>query len=281
VIRDAPGRRTPKRSLAQTRAGPRVRRQARRLLLRASARRAARPGLRVLAYHLVPTPSVFRAHVDAIRAVAEIIDETEFLDVLARAGTVQPIECRVLLTFDDGYRQHLTNEALDLVRDLGLRPTVFMIAAGVDPTLGRPERLTRRQRGEPRPLANAEELRTAVSAGWFVGSHTSTHWDCSRGTTGDLEREIGGSKAVLEACLGTEVRTFAFPWGKPENISAEAHDVVRTSGYDAAFTTVRGAITRAPASAFALPRDVVEDWWGPPELRGCLAGALDRFGIGP
>ena len=63
-------------------------------------------------------------------------------------------------------------------------------------------------------------------------------------------------------------------------MSPLAYDAIRASGYQAAFTTVRGCITRTPESVFDLPRDVVEEWWGPRELSGCLSGALDRFGVG-
>ena len=257
-----------------------VRRRLRAVLLRAAARRRAVPGIRVLAYHLLPSPSEFRAHVEAIRSVGEIIDEDAFLDALEHPDRLTSGGCRVLLTFDDGYRQHLIGEALDVVRDLGLRPTVFMLAAGVDPMVGPPQRLFGGQSNRAKPLVDADELRAAVAAGWFVGSHTSTHWDCSQGGADDLAREIGGSKAILEDCLGTEVRTFAFPWGKPENISPNAYEAVRTSGYRAAFTTVRGRISGRPASMFDLPRDVVEDWWGAREVRGCLTGVLDLARIG-
>jgi peptidoglycan/xylan/chitin deacetylase (PgdA/CDA1 family) len=278
VIENPPGTTTPTRPRHRERFGPQVRRRARRLLLRAAARRPARPGIRVLAYHLMPEASIFRAHVAAIRSVAEIVDERELLNALENPSALDSGETRVVMTFDDGYRQHLTDDALDVVEKLALRPTVFMLAAGVDRSLGRPQRLF--AGSDPETLADAAELRAAVEAGWFVGSHTSTHWDCATGSADDLAREIGGSKSVLEACLGTEIRTFAFPWGKPENVSPHAYEAIRRSGYDAAFTTVRGCIARAPASVFDLPRDVVEDWWGPRELSGCLAGALDRFGVG-
>jgi peptidoglycan/xylan/chitin deacetylase (PgdA/CDA1 family) len=259
---------------------PTVRRRVRAVLLRAAARRRAAPGIRVLTYHLLPSPPQFRAHVETIREVAEIIDEDAFLDALEHPDTLAANGCRVLLTFDDGYRQHLIGEALDLVRDLGLRPTVFMLAAGVDPTLGPPHRLVRSQRDQAKPLVDATELRAAVAAGWFVGSHTSTHWDCASGDAGDLAREIGGSKKILEDCLGAEVRTFAFPWGKPENVSPSAYEAIRTSGYRAAFTTVRGRITQRPPSELDLPRDVVEDWWSAREVRGCLTGVLDHVRVG-
>jgi hypothetical protein len=255
-----------------------IRRSGRRFLLRWAAKRDATPGIRVLAYHLLPSAPVFAAHIETIRSVARIIDEDEFVETLDDPERLESEECRVLLTFDDGYRQHLTGEALDVVRDLGLRPTVFMVAAGVEPSLGRPHRLVRPQRHVDRPLVNAPELRAAVDAGWFVGSHTSTHWDCGSGDADDLAREIGGSKSILEACLGVEIRTFAYPFGKRENLQPAALDEVRRSGFRAAFTTSRGRIASSPASRVDLPRDVVEDWWGVRELRACLSGVLDRFG---
>jgi len=272
VIGNVQGVSAPRRRL-----GPSVRRRARQVLLRAGARRQARPGIRVLAYHLIPPLPIFRSHISAIRSVAEIIDENEFLAALENPSALADDRCRVLLTFDDGYRQHLNRESLDIVAKLALRPTVFMVAAGVKPDLGAPVRLLGGR--DPQTLVDASELRDAVSAGWFVGSHTSTHWDCANGSPEELTREIGGSKSVLEACLGTEIRTFAFPFGKPENTSATAFDAVRDSGYRAAFTTVRGRIAQTPQSVYDLPRDVIELWWGPQEISGCLAGALDRSAL--
>jgi peptidoglycan/xylan/chitin deacetylase (PgdA/CDA1 family) len=273
------------RSAATTPARPRVslgpsfRRTVRRLALRARAGRApAPPGIRVLTYHLMPEPSRFRAHVQAIRAIADVIDEDDLLAALDDPVRLHRGECRVLLTFDDGYRQHLTGPALRLVEELQIRPTVFVVAAGIDPSLGPPRRLVRAQRDLPRPLVDAAELRAAVAAGWFVGSHTATHWDCASGTADELTREIAGSKGILESCLGAEVRTFAYPWGKRENISPAAVAEVARAGYRAAFTTRRGRVAERPASVFDLPRDVVEDWWGPREIQACLRGALDVFG---
>ena len=73
------------------------------------------------------------------------------------------------------------------------------------------------------------------------------------------------------------MRTFAFPWGKAENIGRAALAEVRRAGYRAAFTTRRGRITEPPGAPFQLPRDVVEDWWGGREVRACVGGALDAF----
>ena len=48
-------------------------------------------------------------------------------------------------------------------------------------------------------------------------------------------------------------------------------------GYQASFTTVRGRIDLAGVtSPYNLPRDPVEDWWGPRQIAGCLGGGLDH-----
>ena len=73
------------------------------------------------------------------------------------------------------------------------------------------------------------------------------------------------------------MRTFAYPWGRRENISAAAGEWIVKSGYQASFTTARGRIDVAGVtSPYDLPRDPVEEWWGPREIAGCLAGGLDR-----
>ena len=65
------------------------------------------------------------------------------------------------------------------------------------------------------------------------------------------------------------MRTFAYPWGRRENISDAADEWIVKSGYQASFTTARGRIDVADVSSpYSLPRDPVEEWWGPREIRG-------------
>ncbi|TML88397.1 MAG: polysaccharide deacetylase family protein [Actinobacteria bacterium] len=224
----------------------------------------------------MPPAREFRRHVDIIRTRAEIIDETTLLE-LVTSGRRSNGTSHVLITFDDGYQNNVDDSSLELTRELGVRPLVFVVGAAVRPNFGTPRRLMRSPAGAPHPLASTESLRNAVSAGWAIGSHTATHWDCATGDAGDFEREIAGSKAALEEAIGVEVRTFAYPWGRRENISAAAGEWIVKSGYQASFTTARGRIDVAGVtSPYDLPRDPVEEWWGPREIAGCLAGGLDR-----
>jgi peptidoglycan/xylan/chitin deacetylase (PgdA/CDA1 family) len=254
-----------------------VRRSARRVFLSLASRLRPKPGVRVLTYHLMPPAEEFRRHVETIRSLAEIIDEPTLLELVAGGDTRENGGSKVLITFDDGYQNNVDDASLELTQELSVRPLVFVVAAAVRPGLGTPTRLIRDSTGTAHPLATTASLRDAVGAGWTIGSHSSTHWDCGTGDAADFEREIAVSKAALQEELGVDVRTFAYPWGRRENISDQARASVVDSGYRASFTTARGRFDPTNLSSpYDLPRDPVEDWWGPRELAGCLAGGLDR-----
>jgi peptidoglycan/xylan/chitin deacetylase (PgdA/CDA1 family) len=66
--------------------------------------------------------------------------------------------------------------------------------------------------------------------------------------------EIRTSKEQLEALIGKPVRLFAYPNGKAGmDFDARHVAMVRESGFDAAFTTAVGAITRGQ-DRYQLPR---------------------------
>ena len=130
----------------------------------------------MLTYHLMPPAREFRRHVDIIRTRAEIIDETTLLE-LVTSGRRSNGTSHVLITFDDGYQNNVDDSSLELTRELGVRPLVFVVGAAVRPNFGTPRRLMRSPAGAPHPLASTESLRNAVSAGWAIGSHTATHVD--------------------------------------------------------------------------------------------------------
>ena len=128
-----------------------VRRTARRLLLALASRGSAKPGIRVLAYHLMPPPDEFRSHMAAIRSRAEIIDEATMLDLIAGPQPSTNGKSRVVISFDDGYLDNVNDESLSLTRELDIRPLIFVVAAAVKPSLGTPQRLVKDANGELLP----------------------------------------------------------------------------------------------------------------------------------
>jgi peptidoglycan/xylan/chitin deacetylase (PgdA/CDA1 family) len=86
------------------------------------------------------------------------------------------------------------------------------------------------------------EIREMEASRWVsFGAHTMHHpvlaflLDPT-----EVEREVSECRTVLEQQLGHPVRTFAYPFGRPEHIRAEALRAVQEASYDWAVTTIYG-----------------------------------------
>lgn len=98
-------------------------------------------------------------------------------------------------------------------------------------------------------LATWDELRALDPAIITIGSHTLTHPILPGSAPGELEREIGASRELLERRLGRRVECFSYPNGE---FDAAADACVRRH-YAFALTDLRGVIRRG-ADAHRLPR---------------------------
>jgi len=125
------------------------------------------------------------------------------------------------------------------------------------------------------------EVREMSQAGISFGAHTWTHPSVSRLSTEAMDRELGETRAFLEAALQTEIGDFAYPFGKPEDCSALAESFLSRSKYRSAVTTSEGINTSAthplrlrrlqigeetslPMFAFALTKMFLESIDGAP-----------------
>jgi peptidoglycan/xylan/chitin deacetylase (PgdA/CDA1 family) len=87
-----------------------------------------------------------------------------------------------------------------------------------------------------------------------IGAHTVTHPILTSLDDASARAEIRAGKEQLEAMIGKPVRLFAYPNGKAgKDFDARHVAMVREAGFEAAFTTAVGAITRGQ-DRFALPR---------------------------
>jgi peptidoglycan/xylan/chitin deacetylase (PgdA/CDA1 family) len=77
------------------------------------------------------------------------------------------------------------------------------------------------------------------------GAHTVTHPILSRlESASQVHEEVRGSKSRIETELDRPVLHFAYPNGRPEDITAEIVSVVKRAGYETAVTTVGGQVCR-------------------------------------
>jgi peptidoglycan/xylan/chitin deacetylase (PgdA/CDA1 family) len=155
------------------------------------------------------------------------------------------------LTFDDGYAD-FTTQVLPVLARNGFTATVFVIAGKLGGCNDWDEP------GPVRPLMTADEVCIAARMGIEVGSHGLGHVRLSEADAGVLDREVRGSREILESRIGVPVQGFCYPYG---DLSGDAVGAAR-AGYDYAVATG----TSGCHDRYALPRTYVGERDGPARL---------------
>ncbi len=91
------------------------------------------------------------------------------------------------------------------------------------------------------------------------GSHTCTHPILSRLKHEELKKEIVLSKKEIESKLGTEINSFCYPVGTPEDISELVVKATKEAGYSCAVTTIPGRNIGRNTNKFLLKRVAIEN----------------------
>ena len=144
---------------------------------------------------------------------------------------------RVLITFDDGYRDNF-ERAFPVLQDLGLPAVIFLVADFSrrtnwwDQPIGIPEAR----------LLHPDEIREMAAEGMEFGSHTLTHRSLPGCSEEDLSRELVESREHIAAITRTPVRTFSYPYS---HVDERVKRAVRQSGYACAFAVNSGPLTPA------------------------------------
>ena len=159
------------------------------------------------------------------------------------------VECRD----DPGPRQRVFRGLFDL---LYLLPSAQrwaildeLTAWAEAPPIARPSHQT---------LTSEEAVRLAEGDLVEVGAHTMTHPVLAALSAIEQRQEIQESKARLEAMLGDEVVSFAYPHGSS---TPETAATVGEAGFVCACSSQPDAVFRT-ANRFQLPRLGVRDWDG-------------------
>ncbi len=137
----------------------------------------------------------------------------------------------IVLTFDDGYRDFLT-DAMPLLRVHGFSATVFLVAERIGGISDWDA-----QYGESASLLSWDEVRALQEAGIYFGCHSSLHRPLTGMYLSELTDDTVRARAILEEGLGTPVTTLAYPYGL---VNEFVRQVVADLGFRAAFTCEPG-----------------------------------------
>jgi peptidoglycan/xylan/chitin deacetylase (PgdA/CDA1 family) len=147
---------------------------------------------------------------------AVTLDQVE--DAWYKDGELPPQP--IVVSFDDGYLSQ------------------YVAAFPMMQKLDWPGVLDLKAEGSDLPDEDAQKM---VNAGWELASHTITHVDLTTVDATTLQREVAGSRRILEHRFGVNVDNFCYPAGRYDDTVVAA---VHGAGY-------RGATTEIPGLASA------------------------------
>jgi len=166
------------------------------------------------ALRLTVAPDIFESQMSYLGAKG--YETLALADLAAHFREGKPLpEKAVILTFDDGWEEQFET-AVPILRNYGLRATFFVVTNYV----GHHE------------FFSWDQIRTLISYGMTIGSHSRHHPDLAEISSADeLRDEIETSKAILERETGTSIDAFAYPYGAYNHETIAA---VERAGYTTA-----------------------------------------------
>ena len=182
------------------------------------------------------------------------------------------------LSFDDGFR-NIFAVAAPVLRDLNLPAITFiptsLVGADWEATHRYCTQTTRY--GGVIELLSWDEIRKMSSWGMEIGSHTRSHMRLADLSTKDSRlNEIDGSKADIEKHLDVECKYISWPYGTIHDIDSSSMQVVRSAGYHACFSAIRGSVVADETDQYCIPRHHFEVQWPLSHISLFAAGFLEK-----
>ncbi len=117
-----------------------------------------------------------------------------------------------------------------------------------------------------------DDIRALAAGGMDIESHSRTHRVLQTLAPSDLDAELAGSRADLEAALGRPVRAIAYPVGRSITRMPHIRRALFRAGYRVGFTNASGATLVWPGTdRFDVHRWAVEPAMSEAELIGQTA----------
>ncbi len=174
---------------------------------------------------------------------------------------------KVVITFDDGYRDFYT-EALPVLSRYKFKAVVYVVS-------GFPGK-TSTHRDSVRYMT-WHDLREIQRHGMAIGSHTASHCQLLKTSESSMYRELVDSKQTIENELGIQVRSFAYPFAFPEHQTEFVNtlrSLLERSGYVNGVCTSIGTVG-ASSDLLCLPRLPINSYDDNRLLEAKLNGAYN------
>jgi len=161
----------------------------------------------------------------------------------------------VVITFDDGYQDNLTN-ALPILKKYGFKATIYLVNDRHDRDWSGYRKAKNEGAGlKDEPKLSDDEVMELLDSGLIeIGGHTLTHTNLKNLDESESQREICTSKEQIKTQFQTACSSFAYPFGL---YGAKDEKIVGDCGYTSAVTTEVGIADLLECEPFKIPRVTV------------------------
>lgn len=213
-------------------------------------------------YQMTTPKELFEDH---IRYLAEngyrVVPCADVVNKMAGAEKISPDT--ICITFDDGFKDNLTNAA-PILKKYGFKATIFLTVDFI---------------GSGKTWLDWDEVREILKTGVFLlGSHSLSHRNLDGLNPDELYKEIAVSKDVLEDRLKIPIDLFAYPFGSYGSFNKTSKDMVRSKGYKAGFTSIAGW-NSSKSDPYAIRKTRISWFDDGKEFQKELSGAYDWYRI--
>jgi peptidoglycan/xylan/chitin deacetylase (PgdA/CDA1 family) len=223
-------------------------------------------------YRTVTAPEQFAAQIEQLHQLgyrtaspAEAVRQLHSQEKVE--GAEKKSQKKVVLTFDDGYRDFLRH-AFPVLQKYGFSAIVYLPTAYIEdaPAIFK-----------GKECLTWSEVRELHGQGIHFGSHTVTHPQLHELSRPRIQEEITNSKHTIEDKLGSRIDSFAYPYAFPQTDTCFTNmlrDQLNAAGYENGVCTTIGrtAKTSDPLFLERLPVNGCDD---PELLKAKLDGAYD------
>jgi len=169
------------------------------------------------------------------------------------------IEHLLAITFDDGYADNY-EVAAPILQQFRLPATFFVSTGFIDTDI---VPWWDEAAGVREPWMTWKQVAALHHAGFEIGAHTRTHIDLGK-TTGELAwTEIARSRWDLEVQVGIKAASFAYPFGRQDQITRANREFVKQAGFTCCCSAY-GGINDGTTDIYDLRRLAVGSWYASP-----------------
>ncbi|CAK0769767.1 hypothetical protein CCP3SC1AL1_480008 [Gammaproteobacteria bacterium] len=213
----------------------------------------------------------FSRHLNTMKKYGEFISLDQAVKLLEKK---LPIDGKYFcLTFDDGFRNVLTN-ALPILTEQQVPSAVFLISNLVleNSWSWNEQHDAFFKVRKPATMLTWEDCRILATAGVTLGSHTANHRKLIELSGEEVKNELKDSKDQIEKAIGRPCEHFCCPWGKPTRDFRTERDpeLARQLGYRS-FLTTHWGVVKTGDSPFSVRRVGIVAKYGLAQLRYFLS----------